>query len=134
MKEKNDFIYEGKRKSPFLILEKAGYRFATPDDTGTGTAYKSLVVYDLAVLELTNLPVLIHDSVIFKNIGDAPLEKILELYVKAGKQIFIALDKAGSYSAEASAILNDYARLRLSGGAHSLFGKSWGEKDTDNLQ
>ena len=129
MKEKNDFIYEGKRKPPFLVLEKAGYRFATPDDTGTGTAYKSLVVYDLAVLELTNLPVLIHDSVIFKNIGDAPLEKILELYVKAGKQIFIALDKAGSYSAEASAILNDCARLRLSGGEHSLFGKSWGEKD-----
>ena len=134
MEEKNDVIYDGKRKAPYLILEKAGYSFATPDDTGTGTAYKSLLVYDLSVLELTNLPFLIHDSVLLKQIADAPIEKILKLYQAAGKQIFISLDKANSYSKEADRILTECARIRLASGSHSLFGRSWGEKASENLQ
>jgi len=132
MEEKNDVIYDGKRKAPYLILEKSGYSFVTPDDTGTGTAYKSLLVYDLSVLELTNLPFLIHDSVLLRQIADAPVEKILRLYQTAGKQIFISFDKANSYSNEAERILNECARIRLAGGSHSLFGRSWGEKDSDN--
>lgn len=134
MEEKNDVIYDGKRKAPYLILEKSGYNFVTPDDTGTGTAYKSLLVYDLSVLELTNLPFLIHDSVLLKQIADAPIEKILRLYQAAGKQIFISLDKASSYSKEADRILTECARIKLASGPHSLFGKSWGEKGSDNLQ
>jgi uncharacterized protein YydD (DUF2326 family) len=134
MEEKNDVIYDGERKAPYLILEKTGYSFVTPDDTGTGTAYKSLLVYDLSVLELTNLPFLIHDSVLLRQIADAPIEKILMLYQAADKQIFISFDKASSYSKEADRILNECARIRLAGGSHSLFGRSWGEKDTDNLQ
>lgn len=106
----------------------------TPDDTGTGTAYKSLLVFDLSVLELTNLPFLIHDSVLLKQIADAPIEKILRLYQAAGKQIFISLDKASSYSKEADRILTECARIKLASGPHSLFGKSWGEKGSDNLQ
>lgn len=127
MKEKNDYIYEGKKRSPTLILDKAGYRFSTPDDTGTGTAYKSLVVYDLSVLELTPLPILVHDSILLKNIADAPIEKILQLYCQSGKQVFISLDKAGSYSSEAKKVLEDAAVIRLSSGVHSLFGRSWGD-------
>ena len=45
----------------------------TPDDTGTGIAYKGLVVYDLAVLGLTRLPVLVHDSVVLKQISGISL-------------------------------------------------------------
>ncbi len=134
MEEMNDVIYDGKRKAPYLILEKTGYNFVTPDDTGTGTAYKSLLVFDLSVLELTNLPFLIHDSVLLKQIADAPIEKILRLYQAAGKQIFISFDKANSYSKEADRILTECARIRLASGPHSLFGKSWGEKVSDNLQ
>ena len=79
------------------------------------------------MLGLTNLPTIIHDSVILKQIGDAPVEKLLALYKRAGKQVFIALDKAGSYTKEASAMLYEGAVLRLSNHGHELFGWSWGD-------
>ena len=125
MKELNDFIYGENRKAPVISLESNSYTFETPDDSGTGTSYKSLVVFDLAILCLTNLPVLVHDSVLLKNIGDEPMEKILELYSSADKQIFIALDKSDSYSPLASEILEGKAVLRLSNNGSELFGRSW---------
>ena len=88
-----------KKKPPKLQLWSSKYLFDTPDDTGTGTSYKSLIVFDLSILKLTNLPALIHDSPVLKNIGDEPLEKLIELYTQfSKKQIFIAIDKASSYN------------------------------------
>ena len=123
----NDQIYNGQRKAPVLSLRSDGYDFTTPDDTGTGTAYKSLIVYDLAVLRLSNLPFLIHDSVLLKNIGDAPIARIIDLYREANKQVFIAIDKSNSYSAETAQKLQDATVLRLSSGSKALFGRFWGE-------
>ena len=129
MRRINDCIYEGKKKAPILTLMHDSYNFSTPDDTGTGTAYKGLIVFDLAILQLTTLPFLVHDSLIFKNIADTPLEKILGFYQKAGKQIFIALDKSSSYAERTQKILEDWAVIRLSDSGHELFGWSWGDKD-----
>lgn len=103
-----------------------GYDFFTPDDTGTGIAYKGLVVYDLAVLNLTKLPILVHDSVVLKQISDDAIEKIIELYSTCGKQIIIALDKQDSYSEKTSHLLSDSAVLRLTSNGKELFGRSWG--------
>jgi len=125
MKELNDYIYGASRKPPVISLESNYYKFETPDDSGTGTSCKSLVVFDLSILNLTNLPSLIHDSVLLKNIGDEPMEKILELYSSAHKQIFIALDKSGSYSPASASILNDKAVVNLSINGNELFGRSW---------
>ena len=59
----NDVIYMGEKKLSVLTIKKTNsYTFLTPEDTGTGTSYKSLVVFDLAILQLTALPVLVHDS------------------------------------------------------------------------
>lgn len=126
----NTVIYDGLKKSPILSLKENGksYVFETPDDTGTGTSYKGLVVFDLSILALTSLPVLIHDSVILKQIADAPLEKILELYQQSGKQVFIALDKGGSYTRRTEEILDQTAVLRLSDNGNELFGRSWNVK------
>ena len=38
-----------------------------------------MIVYDLAVLSLTALPILVHDSYLLKQIQDISIEKILEL-------------------------------------------------------
>jgi len=125
----NNSIYDGQRKAPILTLESGNkYTFETPDDTGTGISYKGLVVFDLSILALTPLPALIHDSVVLKQIADEPLEKILELYHKSGKQIFIALDKASSYSQRTQEILEQSAVLRLSDNRNELFGRSWNTK------
>lgn len=81
---------------------------------------------DLAVLNLTKLPILVHDSVVLKQISDDAIEKIIELYSTCGKQIIIALDKQDSYSEKTSHLLSDSAVLRLTSNGKELFGRSWG--------
>jgi len=56
------------RKSPRLSLHDASYDFEVFEDTGTGTAYFGLVLFDMAVFRATSLPAIAHDSVLFKNI------------------------------------------------------------------
>ena len=125
----NDYVYGGEKKPPVLTIKKPNsYTFLTPDDTGTGTSYKGLVLFDLSVLELTPLPALVHDSVILKQIGDEPLERIMELYSRSPKQVFIALDKKGSYLENTQEILERTAVIHLSDGGNELFGRSWNVK------
>ena len=129
MEKLNNFIYNEQKKAPILTLESGSkYVFETPDDTGTGTSYKGLVVFDLSILTLTCLPALIHDSVLLKQIADDPLEKILELYQNSGKQVFIALDKVEYYSERAQEILQKSSIIHLSDYGNELFGRSWNTK------
>lgn len=98
----NDFIYNGERYAPTIKFGnsrtgKPTYDFGTEDDTGAGTNFKGLIIFDLALLKLTELPVIAHDSNIFKNIADLPIDKIMELYKQSKKQIFIAFDKEEAF-------------------------------------
>ena len=127
MQRINDVIYDGEYKSPVLGLNERNYSFVTPDDTGTGMAFKGLVVFDLAVLNLTALPILVHDSVVLKQISDNAIERIMEQYVSSGKQIVIALDKQDSYSQSTAKILEENVVLRLYPNGGELFGRSWGK-------
>ncbi len=124
----NGFIYSKTANSPILNFEKEKYSFFTPDDTGTGIAYKGLVVFDLAVMHLTKLPIIVHDSIVLKQISDMALEKILELYNKSGGQIFISLDKQSTYTAKSKKILKEKEVLTLSSNGNELFGRAWGRK------
>ncbi len=124
----NDYIYSEKRNPPVLTFDKNQYNFETIDDTGTGTSYKSMVVYDLSVLEMTALPILIHDSVVLKQISDEAIEKILFKYKDAGKQIFISFDKKSAYSLKSQQILKETKVLELSANGNELFGRSWSSK------
>ena len=81
----------------------------------------------MSVLNLTQLPFLIHDSILFKQVSDSSLEKILELYESNSKQIFIALDKPESYTERTSELLYSKKSIELSRGKE-LFGMSWGLK------
>ena len=126
MSKINDSIYEGSYNAPVLDFTENGYHFFTPDDTGTGIAYKGLVVYDLSVMGLTKLPVLVHDSVVLKQISDEAIERIVELYSACGKQVIIALDKQDSYSEKTYELLNNAAVLQLAVDGRELFGRSWG--------
>ncbi len=126
MQEINTFIYDEKYSAPVITFSNSSYVFFTPDDTGTGMAFKGLVVFDIAVLSMTKLPIIVHDSIVLKQISDIAIERILELYDKSKKQVIIALDKQDSYTDRANAILNDKAVLQLSPGGNELFGRSWG--------
>ena len=128
MKGINDEIYHGRKTPPVLNVESyKRYDFSVINDTGTGSQYRGLIIFDLCVLNETPLPIIAHDSIILKNLEDVALTAILKLYSESNKQVFIAYDKAESFGLEAEHILNDSAVIRLSGEGNQLFGTSWGE-------
>ena len=129
MDEYNRMIYHEDRSAPTIdIKDESHYTFDTPNDRGTGSRYKGLILFDLAVLKLTALPAVVHDSFMLKQIEDIVLEKLLEMYSKTDKQVFIAMDKETSYTERAQEILNDSVILRLSPDGNELFGCSWNKK------
>ena len=129
MEQINNYIYSNKQKSPIINIEPNRYTFSTPDDTGTGTSYKNMIVYDLSVLELTKLPILIHDSVVHKQVAYSAMDKIMEKYVSYDtKQIFIAFDGILSYSKQTQKILLSSEIIKLEPNGSELFGRSWNKK------
>ena len=133
MKEFNDSLFAESRKAPHLHFnEYNSYSFETPDDTGTGSNYKGMVVYDLAILYLTALPAIAHDSLILKNIGDGAVDGIMKIYAQSRKQVFIAFDKQAAYKPDTQRILSDNTILKLSDGNCELYGESWNKEVSEN--
>lgn len=129
MDEYNRIVYHEDRSAPTIdIKDDSHYTFDTPNDRGTGSRYKGLILFDMAVLKLTALPAVAHDSFMLKQIEDTVLEKLFEMYSKTDKQVFIAMDKETSYTERAQEILNDSVVLRLSPDGNELFGRSWNKK------
>ena len=126
----NSYIYDDTYYSPVLrIPDSSRYSFTTPNDGGTGTQYKGLIVFDLAALHLTRIPVIVHDSLLLKEIEIEAVERILKLYSETSKQVFIALDRQETFTSESQHILKENTVLSLSRGGNELFGRSWNKKD-----
>lgn len=130
--EINAGLYSTERLAPKIsIPDSSRYEFVTPNDSGTGTMYKSLLVFDLSVLELTPLPVLIHDSLLFSDIWSEPMSNLLKEYKKQTKQVFIAFDGLSLFDEETRTMVVDSSRINLGEGEQSLFGRSWALKETN---
>lgn len=127
----NEYIYGEEIKPPIFKLNNTKYSYSTPDDTGTGTNYKNLIIFDYSVLSLTQLPYIVHDSILLKQIADSALEKILTLYTILHKQTFISLDKQTTYSKQTQDILNNTKVLSLYPNGGELFGRAWNKKTKD---
>lgn len=130
MKEFNDSLFNTPRKPTYLKFNKHdSYRFETPDDTGTGTNYKGMIVYDLAVLFITALPAIAHDSLLFKNLEKGVEDGIMKIYSSTDKQVFIAYDKQGDCRPETQKILENNCVLRLSDNNCEFYGRSWNKEE-----
>jgi len=128
MKDYTDRLYNGGKTAPTIeISDSSHYHFFTPNDTGTGSLCRGLVIFDLVVLNNTKLPAVVHDTVILKHIEDETLEKLIELYNTSPKQVFIAFDRDTTYSKKMQSILNDSKVLKLSPGGNELFGRAWNQ-------
>lgn len=130
MQELYDAITGKKETSaPVLTInEDKTASFETPGNTSEGSAFKGLVIYDLALLSLREhcTPALIHDSNILSRIEADYLAPILEQYRECGYQVFISMDKPKETSPEAQKILFDHPLLQLAaGGGRELYGRSW---------
>jgi hypothetical protein len=120
----NEKIHTKDKKIPKIKLDRKSYTFDHSDNTGTGKSYADLIEFDLAILNLTVLPFLIHDSVLYKNIEDVAVDKIIEQYVHFDKQIFISIDGINKYNNESIKVLNSTKVLELSKDRR-LFGRDW---------
>lgn len=128
----SDVVSQGLDNPPVLnIKEYNSYSFETPKDTGTGTNFKGMLIYDLATLRNTVLPAMAHDSLLFVNISYETVERILQQYAsETDKQIFIAFDRADSYDREAQDIVKKNTVLKLDNDEEALFGWKWSRKET----
>lgn len=125
MNDINKLIYTDNRRAPTLnINNNDRYVFTTFGDTGTGTAYANLITFDLSLLDLTCLPLVVHDLPLMKNIQNEALENIINIYKSYKKQIFIAIDKIHSYNKETAETLEANKFLSLSKGK-TLFVLNW---------
>jgi hypothetical protein len=127
----NTYIYGSDYPPTLSVVSTKAYKYETEFDGGTGTDFKNLILLDLSSLELTPLPTLAHDTVIFKNIEQPAMAKIIELYQKISKQVFIAFDETTKYPQTAQEIIEAATVLKLSYGGNELFGWSW-QKRTVN--
>lgn len=125
IKNLNDKIYKNKKNSPLLQLSIKNYQYFSNDDTGTGTQYKNMLLLDLALFTLTKLPILIHDSVLFKNVEFEVMDHIIEIYDSfQDKQIFIATDALQNYSKSNQNLLKEKMVISLAK-ENELYGRSW---------
>lgn len=122
-------IVSPKKNPPQFALKDSGYEFFIHNDTGAGSKYKSTILTDLGFMNITDLPFVMHDTVLFKNIEDDTMENILVQYaLYEQKQVFIAFDHINSFTKVAIDILRSNTVLNLSTGGRELFGKSWNTK------
>lgn len=129
MTELNGTIFVESTTAPRItFISPKQYEFYTPNDDGTGTNFKGMVVLDLACLSLTALPAIVHDSYVLKQISKTSIEKIFELYAASEKQIFVAFDNLLAYTEKTVKIVNSHTVLELAGSEDCLFGKYFGSR------
>lgn len=125
----NKVIYGPARNSSVLSIKSANsFSFTSPEDTGTGKSFAGLIGFDMAMLSLSKLPYVIHDSVVYKNIEVAATKKILRILsaIKA-KQIFLSFDEAKKFGSQSEQLIHKLTVLKLS---HNdlLYKKDWRDK------
>lgn len=119
----------------FSFPTNASYNLGSPVDSGTGTDYTSLILFDFAILHLTRLPALIHDSYLLSNIRGERLEKLIKNYASiTNKQVFLSIDEIDKLDSDTQALVNSdnicTIKLHQSGG--ELYGDYWGEKENSS--
>lgn len=127
----SDIFYAENRISPTISFRinsknKWMYDFKTKNDTGTGAAFRGLILLDLVVLHQTQLPAIAHDSFLFTDIENSTVCQIIKIYNLFKKQIFVSLtDKSTYNNSETSEIIKKSEVLSLSANGNELFGENW---------
>lgn len=126
----NDEVTGGAYNAPKLTLNAYNsYTFETPKDKGTGTNHRSMIIYDLAVMQNTVLPSVAHDSIVFDSMPRPDLSNLIRVYNdQIEKQIFISVDKTSECTPQAQAILSATTVLKLDNNEQALFGEKWNRK------
>lgn len=130
MERLSDIVTGGEYNAPKLTINKYdSYDFETPKDDGTGTNNRGMMIYDLALLKMTVLAAIAHDSILFDPMARPDLSRLLRIYeAEKEKQIFISLDKTSTCTKEAQDIIAKETVIKLENNEHALFGEKWSRK------
>ena len=124
----SESVFGKDRKSPYLTPSTTNYKFEIYEDTGTGRAYSDLILFDWSVATTSSsVPILIHDSLLFKNVENDSVARMMPIYAALSQQTFIAIDEVSKYGDEAVAIIRDHTVLSLSDD-EVLYVKDWRSK------
>ncbi|MDM8129345.1 DUF2326 domain-containing protein, partial [Paraclostridium benzoelyticum] len=90
-----------------------------------GYAYTSMIALDLAIFETTNLPFIIHDTMLFKNIENKTMENLIDMYhTYQDRQVFIAIDESNKYGSKTKSLITLDKVIELDK-ENTLFKKIW---------
>lgn len=115
----------------FHFPTNESYDLGSPLDDGTGTDYTSMILFDLAVLNLTKLPAIIHDSYLISNIRGNRLENLIKAYAsESEKQVFLSIDETDKLDKDTESLVNreDIRVIKLRQGGGELYGFYWDKK------
>ena len=121
-------VYGDNSRSPTLTLTENSYKYELFEDTGTGKAFAGVVIFDLAIFALTDLPILIHDSPLYKNVENQVVANFIKEYARYQKQSFIALDEIDKYGVETATTLRANCVVELSD-TKVLYTEDWRHKN-----
>lgn len=125
----NDLVTNDKKKPPrFGIYNNNEYFFEMISDGGAGSAFRGMIEFDIAIAQLTILPILIHDSYLYKNIEIEFMERIIDVYMTLNQQVFISIDELKRYKYLTQEVLKDRTIIKLGQETEALFGKTWNSK------
>lgn len=133
MREITARILKSKDKvPPRLTIEKLSkYTLETKEDGGSGALLRALITFDLANMEVSNIPFIVHDADLMDPIEKPTLTEIVREYiaiVNSGRQAFVSFRSYEFYAKEARPIIKDHQVIQLSANGNELFGWAWNKK------
>lgn len=117
-----------------------GYELDHQGNNSIGNKSMNLLIFDYTLLKITDLPFLIHDSTLIKQVAYQPVGELIQEYVKAKqliskadepKQIFFAFDGTQVYGSETERLIEETRVIGLQESTGALYGRTWGDV-TDN--
>ena len=136
MKEITNQIVRNKNLiPPRLHLEKLkSYSFDTKGDDGSGAGQRGLITFDIANMEVSNIPFIVHDADLMDPIEKPILTELIKLYDSVKKdemQTFVSFRSYEFYAEEIRPLLKKCKVIRRESGGNELWGWAWNKEKQD---
>lgn len=122
-------LHDADHIPPNLSFEKLSkYKFETHGDGGSGTQSRGLITFDLANMDVCDIPFVVHDADLMDPIEKTTLTEIVREYARteeSGKQVFVSFRSFEFYAEDARPIIEANTVLQLATNGNQLFGWAW---------
>lgn len=119
---------------PVLTFDKLSkYTFETKGDRGSGSQSRGLITFDLANMDVCDIPFIVHDADLMDPIEKSTLTELVREYERvheSGKQVFVSFRSFEFYAAEAQPIIEAHAVIQLATSGNQLFGWAWNTEES----